>query len=1116
MPDGESVSGERCRRLWLGDTKIMMPKMLSMFAFAWCAAVSGVLAAEDVDYLKQIKPILSAKCYSCHGALKQEGGLRLETKGLMLQGGDSGSALVAGNVENSLLLARITAQGDERMPPLEEGVGLRPAEIALLRAWIQQGADAPAETTPADPGQHWSFKKPVRAPVPAVKNSAWSHNPIDAFLAAGHQKRGLVPVATAARHVLLRRVYLDLVGLPPTSDQLQSFLEDDSTDAYEIVVRKLLDSPQYGERWGRHWMDIWRYSDWYGLGAEVRTSHLHIWRWRDWIIQSINENKPYNQMIVEMLAGDEIAPNDPATLRATGFLARNWFVFNRDKQLDDTIAHTSQAFLGLTVQCARCHDHKYDPIRQVDYYRMRAFFEPYQPRLDPVPGEMDINKNGLARVFDLYPEKPTYLFLRGNDKDPDQSRVIQPGVPDVLAFAELEITPVALEPEVYHPDLQAFVLAEHVREAESRVQVAGAAVEKAQQALQATRQAAGVDAPPEPLTALAAGKLFLADDFAQANGALWETGPGDWSYRDGNVVQTQAGVTRSYLRTRLEHPVDFTARLKVRVTAGGWRSVGLSFDVVNGHDKLVYLSAYAPDPKLQLMYNLGQGEVFPPGADQRRAVDLNTSYELTVSVRGQLVNVAVNGEHALAYALPVPREAGRLDVITFDATARFESLEVRELPPHATLVPVQPGETLATAESALLVAQRSLAAAALRPTALRTAQAADRAKFDGSPQEMVTQLVHDAALGARKYELALASEAVARAQQKQNTAKPKDKPAAAKELAAAEANLNQARQALRQPGEKYTSLRVSVRAANGYGEKVAGDDSRRGPFPKVSTGRRTALAGWIASPENPLTARVAVNHIWLRHFGQPLVESVADFGQRAELPRQHFLLDWLAVELMEKNWNMKHLHQLMVTSRAYQLSSSAVAAEASTRNADPQNESFWRRTPQRMESQVVRDSLLHLAGVLDETIGGPSIAPDKEGEVFRRSLYFTHSRDKRGAFVSMFDDADVVLCYRRVESIVPQQALALANSKLALSMSRRIASRLQEKLGSSADEAFIKAGFETVLQVQPTQEEVSACLEMLEKSVAVLSSKQHPHPAVRARENLVQVLVNHNNFVTIR
>ena len=1082
-----------------------------------CWAAAGVAsAADNVDYIQQIKPLLVAKCYACHGALKQEGGLRLETKGLMLQGGDSGSALVAGNAENSLLLARITAQGDERMPPLEEGVGLRPAEIALLHAWIQQGADAPAETTPADPGQHWSFQKPVRLPVPAVNKSDWSQNPIDAFLAAGHEKRGLLPVVLAARHVLLRRVYLDLVGLPPTPQQLQAFLADAAPDAYGKVVRDLLDRPQHGERWGRHWMDIWRYSDWYGLGAEVRTSHLHIWRWRDWIIQSLNENKPYNQMIVEMLAGDEIAPNDPATLRATGFLARNWFVFNRDKQLDDTIAHTSQAFLGLTIQCARCHDHKYDPIRQVDYYRMRAFFEPYQPRLDPVPGESDINKNGLARVFDLYPEKPTYLFLRGNDKDPDQSRVIQPGVPDVLAFSDLEITPVALEPEVYHPDLQAFVLAEHVREAESKVQVANAALEKAQEALQTARQAAGTTAPPVPSSAPAAGKLFLSDDFTQANGELWETGPGDWSFRDGNVVQTQAGVTRSFFRTRLEHPVDFTARLKVRVTAGGWRSVGLSFDVVNGHEKLIYLSAYAPDPKLQLMYNMGQGEVFPPGADQRRAVDLNTSYELTVNVRGPLVNVAVNGEHALAYAYPVQREVGRLDVITFDATAEFESLEVRELPPHVKLVPVRPEQTVATAESALRVAQQGAAAATLRPVALRTAHAADVAKFKALPQAEVAQLVRDAALSARKYELALAAEAVARAQQKQNTAETKDRAAAAQEVAAAEGNLKQARQALQQPGEKYASLRVSVRAANGYGEKVAGDDTRRGPFPKVSTGRRTALAHWIASPDNPLTARVAVNHIWLRHFGQPLVESVADFGQRAERPVQHVLLDWLAVELMENNWNMKHLHQLMVTSRAYQLSSSAVAAEPSTRNADPQNESFWRRTPQRMESQVVRDSLLYLAGVLDETIGGPAIAPDKEGEVFRRSLYFTHSRDKRGAFVSMFDDADVMLCYRRVESIVPQQALALANSKLALSMARRIASRLQEKLGSSADEVFIKAAFETVLQVQPTQEEVAACREMLEKSAAVLASKQHPHPAVRARGNLVQVLVNHNNFVTIR
>jgi len=256
--------------------------------------------------------------------------------------------IVAGKADGSLLIERITAEEDDRMPPLEAGGPLKAEEIALIRTWINQGAETPPEETPGDPRGHWAYTKPVRAAVPNVKSEGWSRNPIDAFLAAGHEELALVPVGPVEKHILLRRVSLDLIGLPPSREQLHAFLKSASTGAYEKVVRDLLDSPRYGERWGRHWMDIWRYSDWYGLGKEVRYSQKHIWRWRDWIIESLNEDKPYNRMIVEMLAGDEIAPTDPDTLRATGFLVRNYFLFNRTTWLDDTVEHTSKAFLGLT------------------------------------------------------------------------------------------------------------------------------------------------------------------------------------------------------------------------------------------------------------------------------------------------------------------------------------------------------------------------------------------------------------------------------------------------------------------------------------------------------------------------------------------------------------------------------------------------------------------------------------------------------------------------------------------------------------------------------------------------------------------------------------------------
>ena len=1097
----------------------MINRLLSRFVFIWCfvAAYVSLSADEKIDYLKQIKPILSANCYGCHSSLKQEGELRLETRAMMLKGGSSGKVMVAGKADESLLVKRITAEEHDRMPPPEEGGSLKVEEIALIRTWINQGAKSPLEETPGDPRKHWAFKKPVRGNVPQVKNAEWALNPIDAFLAAGHERLGLVPAGWVERHLLLRRVYLDLIGLPPTRQQLQTFLEDDSMGAYGKVVRNLLGSPQYGERWGRHWMDVWRYSDWYGLGGEVRTSQRHIWRWRDWIIQSLNEDKPYSRMIVEMLAGDEIAPNDPTTLRATGFLARNWWVFNRDKQLDDTIEHTSKALLGLTMNCAKCHDHKYDPLPQIDFYRMRAFFEPYQPRLEPVPGEINLDKNGLARVFDLYPDKPTYLLIRGNDKNPDKSRVIQPGVPDVLAFEELNITPVSLPPEAFNPELKPFVLQDHLRDAENRIKVAITEVQKAKQELTTAEQTASAVATREHKAASSTGKLFLKDGFTQVNPEVWEIGPGEWTYGDGKLVQSKTGATQKYLRTRAEHPANFEARLKFSITGGDrWRSVGMSFDRIDGRDKHVSISAVSPGSKLHVIYNVGAGYVYPAEGAQTRTVNLNEPYELTIAVRDRLVNVAVNGKHAVAYEYPVKREPGHFDLIAFDAVVEFDSLEIRELPVDLPLLPVKSPITVVQAKSALSVTEKTLTTAELRPSALRAAHTADVAKFSLLPPKNLPQLVHEAATTARKYEVAKAEEALARAQQKLTTADNKTKPNAEKELITAQSNLEKTHKKLAQPGEEYSSLRVSVRAANGYGEYVAGEDSRRGPFAMVSTGRRTALARWIANRNHPLTARVAVNHIWLRHFGQPLVESVSDFGLRAKQPTQHRLLDWLAVEFMENHWSMKHLHRLIVTSRAYQSSSFLVGVDESTKKADPRNQYYWRRKPQRMQSQVIRDSLLQLAGVLDTTIGGPTIAPDKEDTVFRRSLYFTHSRDDRGRFISMFDDADIVRCYRRIESIIPQQALALANSKLALTMSRRIAASLQEELGVGADEQFIKTAFETVLQLQPTAEEMAACREMLKETTSALARHKNTQPVMRARENLVHALLNHNDFVTIR
>ena len=296
----------------------------------------------------------------------------------LLLGGDSGPAIVPQDVAASLLVQRVSAEdASERMPPL--GKPLTPEQIARISAWIAQGALAPTNETPeADPRDHWAFRLPIRPPTPDVTGIGWVRNPIDAFVAREHTRWGLKPSSPQSDSLLLRRVYLDLIGLPPTRAQLQAFLADRAPDAYERVVDGLLASPQYGQRWGRHWMDVWRYSDWYGrrMVPDVWNSAPQIWRWRDWIVDSLNADKGYDCMLAEMLAADEIAPEDEQAGYATGYLVRNWYALNHNDWMRSNVEHTGKAFLGLTFNCAHCHDHKYDPITQLDYFRLRTFSSP--------------------------------------------------------------------------------------------------------------------------------------------------------------------------------------------------------------------------------------------------------------------------------------------------------------------------------------------------------------------------------------------------------------------------------------------------------------------------------------------------------------------------------------------------------------------------------------------------------------------------------------------------------------------------------------------------------------------------------------------------------------------
>ncbi len=1109
----------------------MSPESIRSLMLTCCLVLTlcrQSLAQDAVDYVRQIKPVLQARCYSCHGALKQEGGLRLDTVTLATKGGDSGAALKGTDPDGSLILRRVSSADDStRMPP--EGEPLKQAEIAALKSWIAQGAKGPADEQPErDPHEHWAFRPPVRPVIPVVTNSAWSKNPIDAFIASEHQKRGITPQKPADKRVWLRRVSLDLTGLPPSLDDLNAFLADGSPEAYDRVVTRLLDSPQYGERWGRHWMDIWRYSDWWGLGAEVRNSQKHIWHWRDWIIDSLNGDKPYDQMLREMLAADELYPNDLEKLRAGGFLARQYFKFNRTSWLDETIEHTFKAMLGLTLNCAKCHDHKYDPFSQQEYYRLRAIFEPYQVRTESVPGEIDFEKNGIPRPFDCNHDIQTFVHVRGDDRNPDKSKVMEPSVPAFLLADQWNIQPVKLPVEAFQPGIRPFVVEAHLKVAQQRIADATAAVAAAKKKLteataahQTMLAVTGEDPPADALSVIK--QAIFSDNFAAARPDAWEIKDGSWAYADGRLRQSSVGTRRAAIRLKQMPPSDFEARFKYIPTGGDmWKSVGITFDVTaTNHEVMTYLSSVAGGSKSQIAYRQGGDHVYPAGAMQNRPVELNQPHEMILRVRGTLINVAIDGQHSIAYRLPFARQPGALELITFDAKAEFLSFELNELPPsfilQETTAPssndkVNDGPLpLEHAKLAMTIAEKGLATAELQPASIRARAEADRVRgLDPAPPDL-TKAVAAAVRAERLVTIAKADEEFSRAEL-EVVKSPADKKAdAEKKLAAAKAALETARKALESPGETYTSLPGAFKTLE---SNMESEESRRKPFPKTSTGRRTAFANWITDPRHPLPARVAVNHIWSRHFGRPLVPTVFDFGRKGTPPTHPELLDWLAVEFREHNWSMKHLHRMIVTSNTYRLTSSSAAVAPATIATDPDNRFYWRTNPIRMEAQLVRDSLLSLAGELDLTRGGPSIPVGNEASR-RRSLYFVHSHNEHQKFLSIFDDASVLECYRRSESIVPQQALALENSSLASSMAEKISQRSTAP-GAKTDDEFIRTAFLTVLAVEPTPEEQAAVKESMIRLKDAARKRNRPNIDQTVLTSVVLVLLNHNDFVTIR
>ena len=1144
--------------------------------FLLALTATALHAEESVDYGTQIKPLLRERCYACHGVLKSESSLRVDTVDFTRQGGDSGPAIVPGNSQQSLLIERVSDTDEAmRMPP--EGEPLTAEQIALLLTWIDQGATAPPDEQPEqDPREHWSFRLPVRPPLPVVSNDEWSANPIDCFIAAQHESLGLTPVPVADRAPLLRRVSLDLIGLPPTADELREFLADASPDAYERAVDRMLESPQYGEHWARHWMDVWRYADWFGrrMVPDVWNSAPQIWRWRDWIVTSLNDDKSYARMIQEMLAADEVASDDPEASVATGYLIRNWYALNHNDWMRSNVEHTAKAFLGLTFNCAHCHDHKYDPIKQDDYFRLRAFFEPIGIRQDRVPGEADpgpfqeyeygvlrkVRRVGAVSIFDQTPEAVTWFYEAGDERQRDEDRgSIAPGVPAIFGEEPMSIESVELPVAAYYPAARADIR-------ETILQEQSAAVTDRQQELASAREAAEAALPElcEKLaqaqnqfeTALATTRS--SDSSSTLTGELSllldaTTGRRIINYDCQSLTSIDDGLTIRF-QLHIANDTHFNFQLAKDVEKG--LTAGF-VGFIAGR-----ITAYQPGTFTEFEV----GEYDHAGGEQQFVVELSVDSEqdnCLLSIRSldelttfvESVNVALNGWNPVGDPTKaITFDAREGSVVLIDEvqllTNKKPESEDRDVPaplvaisfeapeyeigqeivgtpgwtassfcvaPASSLVsPVADASMLSEAMTSQTIAERAVEsqewavraaesrehAAQLSLASVEARIAADDARYDINPKSDFETAKTAAIAAERTATQAKAEAEVARCEHQLAMAesKPLDEAKRDEAIQNASKDLGEARTAL--------SKLQSAEAPDDY--------SPLGPvYASQTTGRRKALSEWIGSRGNPLTARVAVNHIWMRHFHEPLVSTVYDFGRNGSPPTHPDLLDWLAVEFMESGWSMKHLHRLIVTSRTYRSASSTgdIAANVET---DPSNMSLWRMNVGRMQAEVVRDSLLHCANRLDLTVGGQELENKEALTTWRRSLYYScqPESDGKSQFGALFDAPDPNDCYRRTRSIVPQQALALTNSDLIHELSGSLAESLQ--LSSSDSQTFVVAAYEQILSRPPSEEELTRCLEFLERQQSTLAGESPEEAERRASESLVRVLFSHNDFIGIR
>lgn len=1091
-------------------------------------AAPAVVDPAAADFFeKKVRPLLVARCQECHGKEQQKGGLRLDSLAAILAGGDSGPAIEPGKPDGSLLVVAVRYGQVFQMPPKGK---LPEDEVATLVEWVRRGAPWPnAEPIAAKPvaGQpagatitdeqraFWAFQSPAEPALPSVKNESWIASPLDRFVLAELEAKGLSPAPAADRRTLIRRASFDLTGLPPSPEEVEAFLADEAPGAFERVVDRLLASPHYGERWGRHWLDVARYADSNGLDENL--AYINAYRFRDYVVSAFNRDLPYDQFVTEQLAGDLLpssgdAARDYERITATGFLSLGAKMLAEDDPvkmemdiIDEQLDTLGATFMGLTLGCARCHDHKFDPIPTADYYSLAGIFK--------------------------------------STKTMDNFSVV----------AVWHERPLASQAEIAAVEQHAKALAEKKAALEARKKAAAETLaagfrRDAAKYLLVAGQLAQYEAEPQSLMPKTgaeppAGAIVIeAENFVRGECTKLSDG-----YGAGIGVIASFGPKPSFAEYEFEIATPCVYQIELRYAAADSRPTKLFVDgaLLKPDAANQRTGSWNPDTQswfAETWVTLGPGkhtlrlerrEPFPH-LDRLALVPRSLPAEIdpaafaptTTGTAGAALNRhALEGwRQALKRAEQDPksalhawhawRVAANGAAAKPDASASPVSASVLREPRPATVNQLADryGELFLVAIAAQDAANKDAGGPSQPPPVDPVVEAVRQLLYDpagpcAAPAEAEPYLAQP-----EQNELAKLREETAKLEQSAPAPLP---------LAMAVEDRQPVNVKIHVRGNHLTQ---SDEVPRRFPRVIAGENQT--PLPADRSGR-LELARWLTAPSHPLTSRVMANRVWRWHFGEGIVRSTDNFGRLGERPSHPALLDWLARRFVAGGWSIKSLHRTIMLSSTYRMST-AYSAEAAA--IDPENRLLWRMNRRRLEAEAVRDAILAASGSLDRALGGRLLKANPRQYVasttsvdiaqyqsFRRSLYLPVIRSALYETFQAFDFAEPsVPNGSRATTTVAPQALFMMNSPLVAEETKRLAEELLAQ-PSADDAARVRLLYARAFSRPPSEAELARALEFVRQleGAAAWQSLAANERRGKAWQSLCRAAISSSEFIFV-